>query len=402
MKSNSTIELSQITPIGRVKFTFSDEEIAMLQLITSKQEDTLEYWKKLWQHTNDYEEFLFSCKELMPSAVKKLQENFEQVQWQNITVGNANFLAGLPRYAWTKNQYVINQYKIIAAVLEKEKIDFIAIKGVCEILAGSSLSMMRTSRDIDILIKPEDKEKSREIFTRLGWQIALEPHKINFYNNPLHPHAESYRQKEGIIELDVHYSAVGGPKSFSQEFTQKLWERKVHSSTHPNLFIPSLEDRLIISSANAYHLSNWKMGQTCKYIYDVFFIADNMNLEQIQKACIEGETYLKQGRNMEQLIKVLKEIKDGEIDVEKRQGYLLQFKAGNSFLNVPIYLRYFKQLIILLFSGTYTLQTAYFICSRTVNLFCIRIPKMILKLFEKNGSKRKKITSFQKQFTWRL
>ena len=403
MRTGPILSLSQNIPFGVLEFTLTHEEVAILQLISAKNNNAIEYWEKLWQETNDYEDFPFSCKELMPSAVKKIQESVDQKTWQSVTVGNASFLAGLPRYTWTKNQYIINQYKIIAAALQLENIEFIAIKGVCEILASSPLSMMRTSRDIDILIRVEDWGKCKKIFADLGWRLAIIPHRNDFLNNPLHSHAETFYNKEGIIELDVHFSPIAGTKSYARKFTSKLWERKVTANDHPTLCIPSNEDRLIISIANAYNMNNWKNGHTCKYLYDSLFISGNMSEVEIQHAYIEGEKYLKLGSSMKQLIKVLNNVRnDSAVNQEEKRKHLIRFSVGDSFLNWLLRIRHKIELAELLFSGVRTFQTIFFVSAWIANLTFVKLPERILKLFKGSTIVSKNIVKQKNRFAYYL
>jgi len=111
MRNEFALELCQDIPFGILKFTLSDEEVAILKLISCEEDKSIKYWEQLWKNTEDYEDLLFSCKELMPSAVRKIQTSCEDVQWKQFVPKNAQFLAGLPRYTWTKNQYIINEVK---------------------------------------------------------------------------------------------------------------------------------------------------------------------------------------------------------------------------------------------------------------------------------------------------
>ena len=73
MGNEFAIELSLDIPFGILKFTLCDEEVAILKLISCQEDKAIKYWEQLWKYTEDYEDLLFSCKELMPSAVKKIQ-----------------------------------------------------------------------------------------------------------------------------------------------------------------------------------------------------------------------------------------------------------------------------------------------------------------------------------------
>jgi hypothetical protein len=399
----SIISLSQNIIVGNLSLSLSDEEIAILQLISSKNEKVLECWNNLWSNVHDYEEFSFSCKELMPSAVKKIQDSVAQNAWQQHTVGNADFLVGLPRYTWTKNQYIINQYKIIAAALEKENIELISIKGVCEILAGSNLAMMRTSRDIDILIHHEDWVKCKKIFTDLGWTMDDTPNQFQGMRSPLTTHAETFYNKERIMDLDVHFSAISGLKKYSKNFTEELWKKKVSATKYPNLFIPSKEDRLIITAANAYNMQNWERGHVCKYIYDAISISNTMDNDEIEKALLRGEQYLKIGNKMGQLINAIKELADSNnMNSEDRRKYVLNLSITPSVVNYLILLKTYQQLIIALFTGSKKLKTLIFISTLVLHIVFISIPKKIIKLFKRKQVQHTGGVNPKDQLSWYL
>ena len=63
MGKEFAIELSQDIPLGILKFKPSNEELAILRLISCEKEEAIKHWEELWKHTEDYEDLLFSCKE---------------------------------------------------------------------------------------------------------------------------------------------------------------------------------------------------------------------------------------------------------------------------------------------------------------------------------------------------
>jgi hypothetical protein len=91
MENKFAIELSQEIPFGILKFTLSAEEVAILKLISCNGGDAIKYWEQLWKNTEDYEDLLFSIKELMPSAVRKIQTSCEDGQWKQFVPKNAQF-----------------------------------------------------------------------------------------------------------------------------------------------------------------------------------------------------------------------------------------------------------------------------------------------------------------------
>lgn len=403
MKEENILSLHQPAILGNFQFVLSNEELAMLQLISSKSTNSLTYWGKVWQDINDYEELSFSCKEMMPSAVKKVQDSYSNDSWKDVTKGNAEFLSGLPRYTWTKNQYIINQYKIIAEALKNSNIEFIALKGVCEMIANSNLSMMRTSRDIDMLVRIEDWDKCLQVFRNIGWELLPVPESVELLITPGHPHAITLYNKDRIIDLDVHFSAIGGPRSFSKSFTNDLWGRRVRSEKYPDLFIPSVEDRFIIAAGNAYNLHNWSQGQTCKYLFDGLLISDKMDPLQIEKTIAIAEQQLKMRELMTQFVEILETIRGvRHNEASQRRSYFFRYPVRGTFVLYAVYQSYLKEWLRLSYSISQTLYILFFIVMRLIREVFIRIP---LRLLRSSSVKKTNITvrqHSQKQLFWYL
>lgn len=403
MNEENVLSLHQPAILGNFQFVLSNEELAMLQLISSKSTDALNYWEKVWQDINDYEELSFSCKEMMASAVKKVQDSYSDGSWKDVTKGNAEFLSGLPRYTWTKNQYIINQYRIVAEALKKENIDFIALKGVCEMIANSNLSMMRTSRDIDMLVRIEDWDKCLEVFKNIGWELVPIPESIEFLITPGNPHARTLCNKDRIIDLDVHFSAIGGPRSFSSAFTNHLWERKVRSEKYPDLFIPSVEDRFIISAGNAYNLHNWSQGQTCKYLFDGLLISDNMDPLQIEKTIAIAEQQLKMGQLMTQFVEILERIRGvRHTETSQKMNYFFRYPLKGTFVMYAVYQSYLKEWLRLSYSISQTLYIFVFIIFSLIRQVFFRLPLRLLRSSDRKQSSINVRQLSQKQLFWYL
>ncbi len=400
MKEDKIISLNQTGIIGSFEIILSNEELAMLQLISTKCNDSLLYWKGVWKDVNNYEQLTFSSKELMPTAVKKIQDTITQNNWESATKGNAEFLSGLPRYTWTKNQYIINQYLIIASSLQKENIDFVALKGVCEMLANNNLSMMRTSRDIDILVKIEDWDKCLVVFKKIGWMLEPKLNNINFSvnNNLTTQHAITLSNKEKIIELDVHFYAIAGPSSYSKSFTSDLWGGKVRSVKYPNLFIPRIEHRLIIAAENAYNLGNWITGQYCKYLSDAMLISELMSPEEIEKTVIIADQHLKTGKKVSQLICILEKINSAEQLQSFSKRNLFRFAISNTFAGSALTLIYLNKLISTSSSLSQKMNAFFYILPRLMRKIFIRIPIRVVRIIYR----KKNITNHPqyKEFYW--
>ena len=364
--------IRQKIPFGELVFNLSQEEIAILQLISCENEDALPHWIKLWENVSDYEDLLFSCKELMPSAVHKIQSCCDENTWKKYIPAQADFLAGLPRFTWTKNQYIINQYKKIASALEDAQIEFIALKGVCEMLDGNTLALMRTSRDIDLLIHENDWEACKNVFENLGWKSAKKPEELFSISNPIKPHAETFYSEERIFDLDVHFSAIPGPKSFSRKFTSEIWSRKVASESIPTLYIPSIEDRFLITIGNATNLHNWKQGHTSKYVFDLLAISKMMDAKQLENARIYGINELNNGDLFAQYLTLVQTFRNKNISSANRK-YLIKKDISNQSIIHIIRIQIIIQLIKFMIVRGQSIHIALYILTRILNKIYSRI-----------------------------
>jgi hypothetical protein len=308
-------------------------------------------------------------------------------------------LAGLPRYTWTKNQYIINEYKKIASLLEKENIEFLALKGVCEMLDASPLAFMRTSRDIDILIHEEDWVKCKKVFNNLGWFQSEKSFKCAYLNSPIKGHAENFQNLERIFDLDVHFVAIAGAKSTSQKFTANLWKRKVKAKNFPNYYIPSPEDRYIIIAANIFGLHNWKVGHTTKYVQDLLTISTHFEQKRLIALIKDAECLLKLGKFVEQSIKVVNKIKKKEIKYIKDRKYKLMFSISQNFLLYITYLLILIYLVKLIDKVSQAIHVITYLTSRVLlKVFYILTGKLFLNPIKESKKINSKSDS-QNQFS---
>jgi Uncharacterised nucleotidyltransferase len=401
MGNEYTVELSQDIPFGIMRLTLSDEEVAILKLFSSGDNDPIKYWEQLWKNTKDYEDLLFSCKELMPSAVKKIQTICTEDQWKQFIPKNAQFLTGLPRYTWTKNQYIINEYQKIAALLDKENIEFLALKGVCEMLDGSTLSFMRTSRDIDILIHEEDWLKCKKILNNMGWVQSEKSRKSAFLKSPIKSHAENFKKSERIFDLDVHFVAIPGAKSNSINFTSNLWKRKVKAKEFSTYYIPSLEDRYIITAANVFNLHNWANGHTTKYFYDLLSISSQINNKQLFKIREDAERFMKFGDFVRQAGNFV-EIINHNTHEHNGNKYRINLCVSQNFLFQIIRLLHIIQLVNMLNKVSQIIHVITFTTSRVlIKVFYLAKGKLFIQSI-KESKKINSKSNIQNQFSIHL
>ena len=402
MEKVNQFSIRQGVFFGELSYTLGAEEAAILQLITGENANALAQWEKLWSSINDYEELPFSCKELMPSAVKKIQSNHAEAIWAKNIPGHADFLSGLPRYTWTKNQYIIKQYQVIAAALENEQIEFLALKGVCEMLDGNELALMRTSRDIDLLIHEKDWPTCQKVISALGWKRYLQPLHIRLVDNPIKPHAETFQNAERIFDLDIHFTVIPGPKSNSERFTESLWKRKVAAKNFPNLFIPCISDRLIISVANAMGLHNWLHNHTTKYLFDSLAISQRMNQAQITQALDDGEYDLQIGKQIKHVLEVVTQLSKNRDEAGPIGHYAYTKIVSKCILTQIIRLQILVTLGQMLLTQGELIKITKFIGYKFLYKIFIGLPLKGLAYFKSSPQKKISIPKRHSQFSIQL
>ncbi len=364
------MELRRNLPFGVLKLTCGDEEVAILKLISCDGEDALMYWERLWKDKGDYEDLPFSCKELMPSAVRKIQAGCSDDQWRRYVPKNARFLAGLPRYTWTKNRYIINEYRKIAAALDGAGLEFLAIKGVCEMLDGNDLSLMRTSRDIDLLIHEDDWVECKRMFEGMGWSEFADSSTRARVDSPIRQRVGTFRRSDGIFDLDVHFAAIHGAKAASRKFTDGLWARKVRAKNHPDLFIPSLYDRYVIAVANAFDLYNWREGHTTKYILDILSISSRIDDVQLLRMAEDAERSMGLGDAVGQATEIAFGFRGMKAEQDGVERHLLHIPVSPySLLHIDRFKKFF-QLVGMLTEFRQIPQVLAYATSRTIIQVC--------------------------------
>lgn len=381
-----SISLSQQTALGILEIELSASEIAILQLLFTSNTNLSKHWQELWSTLQSYEDLEFSCKELLPTAVRKLQASLTSEPWQTVSPQDTGRLVGLPKHLWAKNHYILTQYQLISALLTSESVEHIAIKGVGEILAEAEFSMMRTSRDIDLLIKPNQWEKCKTLLSQLSWKTPP-ARPFDLLSSLVRPHAEPLVHPAGVIELDLHSSAISGMFSLSESFTKELWKYKTPSSVDRSCFIPSKAHRLIIATANAYVRSNWQSGQLCKYILDTFLISKTMSSSELRSAIDDGERCLGLGASMTQLLNLIEALKadvkpagpkiDGSFRGQSSRLLPLRIRVSADIVKTLQYLEYFSVLRGQLFSRKHARQTISALAYWGSNLVFIKLPKKI-------------------------
>lgn len=317
------------SPVGGIGYdlALSKAEIAMLQLLLSPENEALHHWKIFWSEVSDYELAPFGCKELMPLAVRKMQKSVTQSEWQSVVPSHASFLSGLPKYAWSKNKVILLECYKLADQLHKRGVEVIAIKGIAEMIRIPDIMLMRTSRDIDLLIQPKDLEVSIELFQSLGWHSDQVVNGVPSPLSEFEGNSFTFDHSNYPFSLDIHFDVVSDGRGQYGDFTSELWLNKLRAPCNHPIFIPSPENRFCLFLANAFVPDNWTSGLVNKYLFDLLFQLQDMSDDDRVLAKMKAAKYLNLGDAVEQIILLDKKVANPKIS--KNKLALAQFNLKN-------------------------------------------------------------------------
>lgn len=299
------------SPVGGIGYELllSKAEIAMLRLLLASDESAFAYWQHFWQEIADYEDAPFGCKELMPLAVRKMQRAVSPEIWKSVAPSQATFLSGLPRYTWTKNRIIFQQFQALSQYLAAIDVPVMAIKGMAEMLRDPEVMFMRTSRDIDLVIQPKDLVKSVQLFQSMGWFSEQVANGIPFPLSQFDGNSFTFEHPDHFMSLDIHFDAVSDSRGAYMEFTQELWDTKINLAGYGGyLSIPSLPNQFCLFLANAFVPDNWSSGLVNKYLYDLLRQLQDMDGVAKKQAQMRAQQFLNMGDYARQIIRLSNQI----------------------------------------------------------------------------------------------
>jgi hypothetical protein len=278
-QSNSQ-KLYQNTILGQLKLNLHPKEIILLKLRYAQKQEIMKLWTELWEGIQDYDHLPAGCRALMPSVVRKLEYMELYEDWKHVHGLDLTFLVGLQRYVWTKNKYLLNQTLRIAEHVGRSGIEVVAIKGMAELLSDTEMGIMRSTSDLDLLIKPKDLDLFKKKMYEIGYEQIIQSEGILDKRSVLPKDQFVFRPKEGSgLELDVHLMV--NKYQVNDRLTELVWIGKVPSKQCPTLFVPSIKERFCIALVNAFRITNWYSGSYLKYLNDA--LSDIQSIDQENK-----------------------------------------------------------------------------------------------------------------------
>jgi len=324
--------LYQQTQLGEIKLYLHPKELTILKLRYAPKQEIMKLWDKLWEGVGDYDELPAGCRTLMPSVVYRIQRMGVDEDWKGIQGLNLNFLAGLPPFVWTKNKFMLNQTLRIAEHVGKSGIEILAIKGMAELLSDTEMGNMRSTSDLDLLIRPDDFYIFTQKMSEIGYELVSNGGNLAKYS-PLPKDQYLFEANSGYkLQVDVH--VMVDKYHTDDRLTELVWLGKVPSKKCPTLFVPSPRDRFLISLVNGFRITNWYSGSYLKYLSDALseLISVHQDGNQGQlRFCVES---LNCQDCYEQVLQIGREI--GLFDEQIMETYALSHASdSNAVLKSP-------------------------------------------------------------------
>lgn len=227
---------------------------------------------------------------------KEVPEASEDINWENILrISMLHNMANIVAYGIAKGNYEIplqikSQFNLklyermtvsdnqnaelrkILTAFEEENIEYMPLKGVLLQSLYPSHDM-RSMADMDILIKPEEKEKINNIMTSLGYEFKCESNHEYVYS------------KKPYVSVELHKLLIPSYNEDMYKHYGDGWKRAKKCEGRANRYELSLEDNFIyIFTHFAKHYRDGGIG--IKAVLDIFLYLEKyreLDREYIEK-----------------------------------------------------------------------------------------------------------------------
>lgn len=300
---SKVFELTQRSEIGRLTFAIPSSSLHLLRILHGSKSEILPSWEAFWQGIPDYDHLPVDSRKLLPSVIRRVQHVSPGGGWKHVHGMDLSYLEGLPRYFWTKNQFFLNQARVIVNASAKAGIRLVAFKGICELLTGGPSGMMRSTNDLDILLNPEDLDRFREVSKNVGFR-ELDATTKTWLQRPYPKDQFSFERTDGAkVHIDAH--VVVNPLRLDNALTHAILHGCVPSGWCEGLFFPSPEERFHIAVIHAFRVGNWADGSVTKYIHDACIALTAIQPSALPEILTVGRQYTGRQDWHEQILKLV-------------------------------------------------------------------------------------------------
>lgn len=124
--------------------------------------------------------------------------------------------------AWT-NDLRMEELGIIITGLRDEGISSIILKGAALVHTIYEKSALRPMCDIDLLVKPEDMERTQQTLSDCGFNTLFKSPMPEEFENEV----SIYKQGQHMWKVDLHSSLLGAPHNLTHEQMHWFWQNRV-------------------------------------------------------------------------------------------------------------------------------------------------------------------------------
>jgi hypothetical protein len=144
-----------------------------LQMALGSAEIERSQWESFWGDVESYDDLPYGCHLIMHRIIRKIQRTDWMLSWKVVGSKKLDFLSGLPKYNWTKNQVLRKHVHRIDAVFTKLPVTVFAFNGLAENIGEPGPPWIRSNPLAEVLIERQDYEESKTALEESGYELAL-------------------------------------------------------------------------------------------------------------------------------------------------------------------------------------------------------------------------------------
>ncbi|MCX6714776.1 MAG: nucleotidyltransferase family protein [Candidatus Uhrbacteria bacterium] len=303
-------------------FPNSEEEL-FLKLVLSHNDAFRALWEE-WKSRVVFDNIDHATMRLLPLLYLRLQS----LKIEDSLVGR---IKGVYRYAWYKNQRLLESTRQVVELLEKQNIPVLLMKGVPLLLTAYKNPGARFSGDIDLLVHPADALRAMEVLHAYSCvpkgHLYPSTRNLSYESILKHFHEVSF-VNDHEIEIDLHWRIFENEHKMSSEL---IWKNAVPLEIQSTqCLMPCTEDLLIHVIV---HGAEYNTHRTLRWVVDAITLIKNqpidwqkLLLHTIEHDCvIEMQTacsYLVKTFNVNFPESFLKNLSNRSVSNEKQIAYV--------------------------------------------------------------------------------
>jgi hypothetical protein len=234
------------------KYWPPEDQLLLLESALIETESARKAWKR-WCETRSLDSATWEEVRLLSAILKRVREFDPKSPL-------LPRLEGIRKFVWSQTQICLNGVRPMLEALSDKRFRLMLIKGAARLARDPRSASERLIRDVDILVHPDDWEKTLTLAKDQGWRC---PHWLKLAPSvfPYH-HAIPLRDRKGF-EIDLHHLAFFSCRNKGDD--DGFWGRAKPTVLYGlPYFAPSPTDELLLEmshgflySGTAFKTSDW-------------------------------------------------------------------------------------------------------------------------------------------------